>query len=67
MNEVADKPFLSKMEIIKKYFPDHSYNTVNPIFYEKDFPQFRVPGKKRPLYPAKEVDEWMHKHTEYGF
>lgn len=63
----ADKTLLSKMEVIHRYFPKQSYRTVNPIFYEKDFPKFFIPGKKRPLYPKDKVEEWIDSHIVYGF
>ena len=51
MNEtnVATTELLTKMQVIKRYFPGCGYNTVNPVFYENDFPKLIIPGKKRLL------------------
>ncbi|GHP13009.1 hypothetical protein YK48G_04340 [Lentilactobacillus fungorum] len=66
-SESAGKSLLSKMEVIDEFFSGHSYNTVNPIFYTKDFPQTFIPGKKRPLYQKAKVQKWIDDHTKYGF
>ena len=64
---VTNTELLTKMQVIERYFPGCGYNTVNPIFYEKDSPKLFIPGKKRPLYPKDKVEEWIDSHIVYGF
>ena len=59
---------LKKKDVIALYFGGVNNNTVDVAMHSKDFPKVYLNGKGgRPLYPAKEVEQWIQDHIVYGY